>query len=121
VLLIELLGMVGAALAAAFALRNIRGTSTPYEVPVALALLKVPAGALTAFVGLMFVRAAFVPGLTALDSQNQILGYAILFGYAQQLITGLVDKQGQTLLNDSSPRDQTQPTEPTASPPAPNR
>jgi hypothetical protein len=104
--LVELLGIVGAGLAAAFALRNIRGTSTPYAVPVALAMLKIPAGALTAIIGLLFIEAGFAPGLSNLDSQPQILAYAILFGYAQQIITRLVDQQGQTLLNKAPPDDQ---------------
>ncbi len=103
--LVELLGILGVALAAAFALRTIRGTSTPYGVPVALALLKVPAGALTAFIGLLFLRAGFVPGFSNLDSQNQILAYAIVFGAAQQLITRLVDRQGQSLLDATTPSD----------------
>ena len=75
-----------------------QGTSTPYDVPVALALLKLPSGALSALVGLLFVRGEFIPGLSQLDSQPQILAYAFLFGIAQQLITGAVDRQAQEIL-----------------------
>jgi hypothetical protein len=46
-LLVAGLGLLGGAIAAAFAIRNIRGTSTPYGIPIALALLKIPSGALT--------------------------------------------------------------------------
>ena len=75
-----------------------RGTSTPYDVPASLAFLKVPTGALTAIAALIAIRGDFVPGLSSLDSQEQILAYALVFGYAQQLLTGLVDRQGQSIL-----------------------
>ena len=48
--------------------------------------------------GLVIMRADFVPGLSALDSPAQIIGWAVVFGYAQQLFTRLVDQQGQTVL-----------------------
>lgn len=96
---VMLLGLLGGALAAAFSIRTIRGTSTPYDVPVALACLKVPAGAATAVAALIFIRGEFVPGLSALDNQEQILAYALVFGYAQQLLTKLIDRQAQDVLN----------------------
>ena len=96
--LIELIGLVAAAVASAFALRGIRGTSTPYSLPVALAGLKLATGALTAFLGLMLMRGRFVPGLSALDSSAQILSWAIVFGYAQQLFTRFVDQQAHNVL-----------------------
>jgi hypothetical protein len=98
--LIEMLGLVAAAVAAAAALRGIRGTSTPYALPVALAVLKLPTGALTALLGLLLMRGNFVPGLSALDSSAQILAWAIVFGYAQQLLTRLVDQQAHTVLEN---------------------
>ncbi|MFF8288925.1 hypothetical protein ACF068_06765 [Streptomyces sp. NPDC016309] len=92
-------GIVAATVAATTSLRRIRGTSTPYNVPVALALLKLPTGALTAVLGLLLMRGEFVPGLQALDSSAQIIAWAVIFGYAQQLFTKLVDNQAQTVLN----------------------
>jgi hypothetical protein len=100
VLVIELVGLVAATLAGAVALRGMRGTSTPYAVPVALIVLKLPAGALTAVLGLLFIRGGFVPGLSALDSSAQIIAWAIIFGYAQQVFTRLIDTQGQGILHD---------------------
>jgi hypothetical protein len=96
--LVELIGLVAAAVAAAFTLRRIRGTSTPYSLPVSLAALKLATGTLTAFLGLMLMRGNFVPGLSALDSSAQILAWAIVFGYSQQLFTRLVDQQAQNVL-----------------------
>jgi hypothetical protein len=98
--LVQIIGLLAAAVAAAFALRGIRGTSTPYSLPVALAVLKLPTGALTAVVGLVLMRGGFVPGLSALDTSAQILAWAAVFGYAQQLVTRLVDQQAHAVLDD---------------------
>jgi hypothetical protein len=110
--LVELIGLLAAAVAAAFALRGIRGTTTPYGLPVALALLKLPTGALTAVLGLLLMRGQFVPGLSALDSSAQVLAWAIVFGYAQQLFTGLVDTQAQAVLDDVAGKSATPANEP---------
>jgi hypothetical protein len=98
--LIEFLGLLAAAVATATALRKVRGTSTPYSLPAALALLKLPLGALTALLGLILMRGNFVPGLSALDSSAQIIGWAVVFGYAQQAFTQVVDRKAQDLLED---------------------
>ena len=105
IVVIALLGLLGGALAAAVSIRNLRGTSTPYDVPVALALLKVPLGAFTAILGLVAIQGDFVPGLSALDSQQQILAYALVLGYAQQVFTYSLDRRAQTLLNDLPGKD----------------
>jgi tetrahydromethanopterin S-methyltransferase subunit C len=97
--LIEIVGAVAAAVTGAVTLRRMRGTSMPFSVPVSLTLLKLPTGALTAFVGLLLMRGGFVPGLTALDSTPQILAWAVIFGAGQQLFTGLVDKQAHNVLD----------------------
>ena len=81
------------------AIRKIRGSSERYGVPLTLAALKLPTGAVTAVLGLLLMRGEFVPGLSALDTSAQILAWALVFGYAQQLFTRLVDQQGQTVLN----------------------
>ena len=96
--LVELIGVTAAALAAANAIRRVRGSSEPYGVPIALALLKLPTGAVTAFLGLLLMRGGFVPGLSALDTSAQILAWAIIFGYAQQLFTRLVDEKAHSVL-----------------------
>ncbi|MEU1338642.1 hypothetical protein ACIPX0_29020 [Streptomyces sp. NPDC090075] len=117
-LVVEVVGIVAASIASAAALRRIRGTALPYDVPVVLALLKLPTGALTAVLGLLLMRGGFVPGLSALDSTAQIIAWAIVFGYSQQLFTKWVDNQGQALLdsvrgpqNPATPSDR-RPSEP---------
>jgi hypothetical protein len=98
--LIELVGLVAAAVAAAAALSGIKGTSVPYSLPVALSLLKLPTGALTAVLGLLLMRGEFIPGLSALDTSGQIIAWGVVFGAAQHLFTRLVDRQAQTVLDD---------------------
>ena len=98
ILVVGVLGALGGALAATLSIRNLKGTSTPYDVPVALAMLKVPMGALTAILGLVAIQGEFIPGLSELDSQGQILAYALVFGFAQQALSRLLDKQAQSLL-----------------------
>jgi hypothetical protein len=105
VIVVAMLGLLGGALSAAVSIRNLRGTSTPYDLPIALSLLKVPAGALTAIGALIAIRGEFIPGLSALDSQEQILAYALVFGYAQQLLTGLIDRQALGLLSSVPAKD----------------
>ncbi|MGH3506326.1 MAG: hypothetical protein ACRDO2_03870 [Nocardioidaceae bacterium] len=51
------------------------------------------------------LRGEFVPGLSELDSQGQILAYALILGYAQQLLTGLIDKQADHLLASAPGKD----------------
>jgi hypothetical protein len=114
-ILVEVLGLTAAAVAAAIAIRDIRGSSEALHLPVLLAVLKLPMGAITAFLGLLLMRGQFVPGLSALDSSAQILAWALVFGYAQQLFTRFVDRQGQTVLD--SVRGANRVNEPSPSPP----
>jgi hypothetical protein len=115
VVIVAGLGLLGGALAAALAIRNIRGSSTPYDIPIALALLKVPSGALTAVAGMLLLGGSFVPGLSELDSQRQILAYSLLFGYAQQLGTRFIDSRAQSIL-DSVPSKDPEAKQPTPPP-----
>lgn len=118
VVVVAMLGLLGGSLAAAVSIRNLRGTCTPYDIPIALALLKVPAGALTALGALIAIRGQFIPGLSALDTQEQILAYALIFGYAQQLLTGLIDRRALDLLDTVPSKDPEQSRSPLPPPPA---
>lgn len=96
---VEVIGLIAASVASAAALRRIRASFEPHGLPVALALLKLPIGALTAVLGLMLMRGEFLPGLSALDTSGQIMAWAIVFGYAQQLFTRFVDQQADSVLS----------------------
>lgn len=110
IMLVELLGLVAAAVAAAAAMRRLEGTSTPFNLPAAAAVLKLPTGALTAVLGLVLMRGDFVPGLSALDSSAQILAWAVIFGYSQELFTRFADNRTQAVLGKvGTPGDQKLP------------
>lgn len=98
--LIEVIGLIAAIVASVVGLRNVKGTSTPYSLAVALALIKIPLGALAAVLGLVLMAGGFVPGLSALDTSAQILAWALVFGFSQQLLTRLVDQRASTLLDN---------------------
>lgn len=92
------LGLLGGGLSSAVSVRKLAHTAAPYDVPLALALLKLPTGALTAVAGIILLGGGFVPGLSELDTQRQILAYSLIFGYAQQLATRYLDDRATTLL-----------------------
>ena len=116
VTLVALFGLLGGALSGAIAIRKMYGQSTPYGIPVALNLLKLPSGALTAIMGILLVRGAFVPGLSQLDSQPQILAYAFFFGIAQQFATQFIDRRAREVLGrvptKTTPADEDKAKEP---------
>ena len=99
------MGLLGGALSATFGIQKLRGTSTLYAIPVALSSTEPPARALTAIVGLVLVHGEFVPGLSELDSQGQILAYAVVLGVAQHLFTRFVDRRAETVLNSLPSKD----------------
>jgi hypothetical protein len=98
--IVALMGMLGGAMSATFAIQKLRTTPTPIpiDLQVSLAFLKLPAGALTAIGGLVLIHGEFIPGLTDLDTQGQILAYAIVLGVAQQLVTRFVDQKAEDVL-----------------------
>ena len=59
-----------------------------------------PLGAFVAILGILAVRGGFVPGLSQLDTPDQILAYALLFGFSQQLFTGVLDSKALSLVAD---------------------
>jgi hypothetical protein len=99
---VEFVGLLAASIAGATALRNIRGSADPYSLAIALAFLKLPTGAMTAFLGLLLLRANLVPTVAAsVVGSAQVIALALVLGYAQQLLTGLVDKQAQTIVAET--------------------
>jgi hypothetical protein len=101
-LIVAIAGLLGAAIAAAISLRRLSGART-LSIAIALLVLKLPSGALTAALGILLMRAAFVPGLTALDTPAQIVAWSVVFGYAQQLFTKIVDSHAEGLAQTAEP------------------
>ena len=104
--LVALLGLAGGAIGGARSLtRSSRATVSAYTLRVARMALKVALGAATAVLGLLFLQAGFAPGFDGLDSQAEVLGYAVVFGATQQLLTRLADQQAETVLKGASSED----------------
>jgi hypothetical protein len=99
ILLVEIIGVTAAGLTGAVSISRLQGTATPYMIPLALILLKLPAGAVSAVLGLILISAGLIPGLGNLTSQAQVLAWAALFGAGQQAVTHFVDAKGQEVLN----------------------
>lgn len=95
---IELWGVLGALVGALAGLRNLRGSSQPVGLQFAQIALKIPAGALTALVGVILLQAALTPNTLAVEN-GKIAAFAILFGAAQEPITAFVDRTAGTLLD----------------------
>ncbi|MER7705918.1 hypothetical protein ABTX81_23860 [Kitasatospora sp. NPDC097605] len=100
IITVEVAGLAGAALTVIGSLRRIQGTSAPFMLPLAAAALKFPTGALSALIGLLLIRGAFVPGLSDLDSRAQVLAWGVAFGAAQHLVTRMVDERAQSTLKE---------------------
>ena len=109
ILIVALMGLLGGALSVTFTIQRLRGTSAPYDIPLALTINKLPNGVLTSIVGLVLIQGDFVPGLSNLDNQGQILAYAILLGFAQHLATRFIDQKAEEVI-DSVPKKSSQPS-----------
>jgi len=92
ILIIEAVGMVGGAIGAVLALRSALKLSTPYSLAVALAAVRLPMGALTAVMGIVLMRSSFIPGIGSLQRPEEIIGWAAVWGIAQQIITRPLDR-----------------------------
>ncbi|MFJ7073465.1 hypothetical protein [Streptomyces sp. NPDC098781] len=99
-LLVLFIGALAAALAGAVSLRSMHGTSGPYRIAVLLLVLRLPVGALSAALGILLISGEFLPGLSSLDSEAQIVAWAAAFGILQETVTRAVDKQGQLVLDN---------------------
>lgn len=93
---IEFWGAVGGLVGALTSLRRIRARRGPYGIHVAQLLLKLPAGALVAVFTIVLVQGGLFKQITVVDRQ-QIAAYAVLFGFAQEAVTRLVDRRASEI------------------------
>jgi hypothetical protein len=96
---IEAVGALGGLLAVVTALVAFQGFSGPYALPAVMAVLKVPAGALTGLLGAIWMQSE-VFGFKA-QAGGKILAFVALFGFAQQAITAFADRQAGQLLGQA--------------------
>jgi hypothetical protein len=99
---VEVWGMLGSFVAVVVGLRRLSASRTSVGLHVAQLGLKVPAGALTAVFGIVLLQSSIIPGLKAVD-ETALGAYAVLFGFAQEALTRLVDNKAGQLINQAQP------------------
>ncbi len=97
VALVALVGAVGGSLAIAFSLAETDSPPSRYDPRAWQALLKPVAGAATGLAGVILIQAEILIGGPGKCSECLLLGYAVLFGFSQQLFTHFVDKRAEKL------------------------
>ena len=93
---VELAGMLGGLLSAVIPLATGERIKTPYRVFNHQMLLKILAGAATALAGVLLVQSHVISQIK-FGSSATLLGYAVFFGFSQQVLTGLIDKRANEL------------------------
>lgn len=93
---VELAGMLGGLLSVVIPLATGERIKTPYRVFNQQLVLKMLAGAASALAGVILVESELISGFQ-FTSASAILGYAIVFGFAQQLVTGAIDRRANSL------------------------
>lgn len=101
---VMILGAVGGAVAALIAAARQRGYRGPYALGLTQSLLKLPAGAATALVGVLLLQNGLI-GVLGPQSDGKALAYAALFGYAQQMGTRLLDQAGEQVIQAARSKD----------------
>ncbi len=96
VVVIALAGLLGGVLSIVIPLATGERIKTPYRVFNHQLMLKTIAGAGTAIAGVILVESGLIPGFKV-ENSAELLGYAILFGFAQQAFTGMIDRRANSL------------------------
>jgi uncharacterized membrane protein len=100
VALVEFLGAFGGLLSAVATIRSLRNYQRFYGLPLAQTILKLPAGAATALVGIILLQHGLL-GITAID-WDKVIPYALAFGIAQIAVTKRIDSRATDLLGDAN-------------------
>jgi hypothetical protein len=93
---VELAGMLGGILSVVIPLATGERIKTPYRVFNHQLLLKIFAGAAAGLGGAILVESGLVSAFSV-TSASAIIGYAIFFGFAQQALTGVIDRRASSL------------------------
>jgi hypothetical protein len=99
-MLIALFGCLGAAVSATLSIRRLNPTFESFGIPIWLAVLQLPLGAITSIVGILLINSQFIPDFLTLDNSSQIFSYAILFGFAQLVVSRFIDQRAIQLMNE---------------------
>jgi hypothetical protein len=102
---VELVGSAGGALAAVLALNRFAGFTDPSGLPTTQALVRIPTAAVTSLLGVVLMQTHV---LDVLQPQNgtAVLAYAFVFGYAQEPLLRMVDRQAGKVLDPARGKDE---------------
>jgi hypothetical protein len=89
---IEAAGAVGGLLMALFALVRLTVYSGPVALPLWQALVRVPAGAAAGLVGAVLIQSGLFSSIVP-QNRTQLLGYAVLFGAAPEILLRFLDNK----------------------------
>jgi hypothetical protein len=101
---VEAVGAFGGAIAAVLAINRFSGFSDPYGLPLYQALLRIPMATATALLGVVLMQNSVIDALKP-QTGTKLLAYAILFGYAQEPLLRLVDRQAGKVLDPARSKD----------------
>jgi hypothetical protein len=94
-LLVMIAGMIGALVSAIPSVAAIPRSRGPYNFPLQQALLKVALGSLTAVIGVIVIGNT---GVSGFESVQALVGVAVVFGAAQQVVTQFLDRRAGELV-----------------------
>jgi len=109
------LGVIGAGLTAVLAIRRAQPSQSPYRLMPVLGFLRIPLGGIVAVLGVVLMQSGVVPGFDGLQTTQQIAVYAIVFGFAQEAVTRLLENRARAVQDVTSAGSTL--VEPTAAPP----
>lgn len=90
------MGLLGGLLSIVIPLATGERIKTPYRVFNQQLVLKTLAGAATAVGGVLLLAGGVIETIK-LESTAAILGYAVVLGFAQQIVTGAIDRRADAL------------------------
>jgi hypothetical protein len=95
---VALIGSLGGAVAAVLALNRFSGFTDPSGLPTAQALLRIPMAATTSLVGVLLMQTSALGALKP-QTGTSLLAFAFIFGYAQEPLLRMIDKQAGRVLD----------------------
>jgi hypothetical protein len=101
VLEVEIAGGFGGLLSAVVFITNLPAQNTPYTIWLYQGLLKAPTGAALALIVVFLVQTGLVGFLK--NDPAYVIPYALVFGFAQQAATQVVDKWATGIVTKSTP------------------
>lgn len=109
---VELVGATGGAVTALLALTRFSGFTDPFGLPTTQALLRIPTAAAASLFGVVLMQTAALDLLRPQKDATKVLAFAFLFGYAQEPLLRMVDRQAGKVLDPA--RDKSEPAKPSS-------